>query len=572
MAIILMASSSCTQNESQGIEDLKSLEISIRDQGVMCAEAVTDFQWYQSDTKAPVFTGLDVLHYPITTNSEEAQKYFDQGMVLAYGFNHAEAARSFHEASRIDPECAMCHWGFAYVLGPNYNAGMEADNYDRAFASIQRAISLSEKATDKEKELIKAMANRYSEEPPDDRMALDIAYSRALADVANNFPDDAMIACLYAESVMNLHPWDLYTFEGVAKSWTPEILGYLESVFKLDPDHPGAHHLYIHAVEASNTPEKGYASAAQFDNGLVPGSGHLVHMPSHIYIRTGDYAKGLDANIKAVKVDSSYVTQCHAQGAYPLGYYPHNIHFISACGMMAGNSYWAVKGANSLSLHAHRQLMKEAGWGTLQHYYSFPYYIAVKFARWDEIMQMKNVDPALKYPEAIRQFARGMAFLGKNRLEQAEKELTALKIHAADETLKEVTIWDINNVHTLINIAWRVLEAELKAHSGNIDESVRLFEEAVALEDGLQYQEPTDWMLSVRHHLGAVLIENGRPIDAIEVYKKDLFKWPKNGWALKGLMNAYRELGLADHAQEVEVDFNRAWSHADIQIEGSRIL
>jgi tetratricopeptide (TPR) repeat protein len=569
--ILFISIYSCKNSNSELESPFEATEISIRNQGVMCAEGVTDFDWYLSESKAPLFDGLDALHYPITAASQEAQAYFDQGLILTYGFNHAEAARSFHQAVRLDPDCAMCYWGFAYVLGPNYNAGMEPDNYERAFDAIQRASSLSVKATTKEKDLIRAMSMRYSEDIPEDRSSLDIAYSKALEEVSIKYPEDATIACLYAESQMNLHPWDLYTHTGEMKPWTPQILSYLERVFKIDPKYPGAHHLYIHAVEASNTPEKGYASAAEFDRGLVPGSGHLVHMPSHIYIRTGDYHRGLEANIRAVAVDSSYVTQCHAQGAYPLGYYPHNIHFIAACGMMAGNSQWAAYGANSLSLHAHRQLMKEDGWGTLQHYYSFPYYTAVKFARWDDILQMENANKDLKYPEAVRHFARGMAFLGKQQTDAATKELASLKLIAQDETLKEVSIWGINSVHTLIEIAWRVLEGELEAKKDNIDVAIHLMDEAIILEDNLQYQEPTDWMLSVRHHKGAILIEHSMPKDAIEVYKRDLMKWPKNGWALKGLSKAYEALGLTEQAEETKDKFTRAWTNADITIESSRI-
>ena len=561
----------CTSPPTSVEDQSESEIISIRDQGVMCSEGVADIGWYLEQSKAPVLEGMDVLHYPITTTVPESQEYFNQGLLLAYGFNHAEAARSFHEASRLDPECAMCYWGFSYVLGPNYNAGMEPGNYERAHSAIRTAIKLGSKATQKERDLIDAMSERYTPIPPEDRSSLDLAYSEALGQLTSKYVDDPMIACLYAESQMNLHPWDLYTFEGHSKPWTKGILDNLERVFDIDPDHPGAHHLYIHAVEASNTPEKGYASADVFDKGLVPGSGHLIHMPSHIYIRTGDYAKGLQANIRAVEVDSSYVAQCHAQGAYPLGYYPHNIHFISACAMMAGNAQWAVYGANSLSLHAHRSLMREPGWGTLQHYYSFPYYTAVKFARWDEILKMENVKPALQYPEAIRHFARGMAFLGKEDLESAEQELDYLQKYAADESLREVTIWDINNAHTLVQIASNVLEGEIESQKGNIDHSVRLLKNAIALEDGLQYQEPTDWILSVRHHLGAVLIENGQHKEAIELYKQDLIKWPKNGWALQGLMNSYKALNLDDQHEESNFLFERAWSHADIEINSSRI-
>ncbi|MDX1476299.1 MAG: hypothetical protein R3301_01290 [Saprospiraceae bacterium] len=543
----------------------------LKDRGVLCSEGYTDMDWYLQQSKAPLFEGLDVIDYPVTTGSAEAQQYFNQGLAWAWGFNHAEAARSFYEAMRLDPECAMCHWGFAYVLGPNYNAGMEPDNFERAYNAIQKATELGADATAKERALIEAMATRYAWPAPEDRSALDIAYSEAMKKVYDQYPDDPEVAALYAESLMDLHPWDLYTHEGDPKPWTPGILEALDRVFHLQPDHPGAHHLYIHAVEASRAPERGYVSAQKFDDGLVPGSGHLNHMPSHIYIRTGDYHKGLQANIRAVAVDSSYLSQCHAQGAYPLGYYPHNMHFIAACGMYAGNNHWAAIGANAVSDHAHRDLMRDPAWSTLQHYYIIPYYIAVKFARWDEILNMQNFDTEMPYPEAIRHFARGMAFLGQNNPATAREELAQLQTIAGDTTLQEMRIWGINDVFTLLQIASRVLEAELLAREGNFDRSIALLSEAVVLEDGLQYQEPTDWILSVRHHLGAVLLAAGRDKDAIAVYKQDLLKIPNNGWALKGLHNAYVALGLEDQASTTSARFDAAWVEADTEIDGSRI-
>ena len=456
---------SCKETVSDPELSANSVILALKAQGVMCSEGVTDIEWYTAQSKAPILKGLDVLHYPITTNSAEAQRYFNQGLILAYGFNHAESARSFYECMRIDPDCAMCHWGFAYVLGPNYNAGMEPDNFERAYEAVQKALSLADKVSDKEKAIIDALSKRYTLPAPEDRSALDRAYSKAMKEVFEQFPEDAEIAALYAESLMDLHPWDLYDANGHAKPWTPEILNALDNVLSLNPNHPGAHHFYIHAVEASNAPEKGYASARVFDEGLVPGSGHLTHMPSHIYIRTGDYNKGLQSNIRAVSVDSSYLSQCHAQGAYPLGYYPHNMHFIAATAMYAGNSYWSAVGANAVSNHANRKLMKEPGWGTLQHYYSIPYYTAVKFARWSEILNMENADSSMKYPEAVRHFARGMAFLGKN----------------------------------------------------------------------------------------------------------DLIKLPKNGWAIKGLQNAYDALDLDDFSVSMEEQFRIAWISSDMEIEASRI-
>ena len=563
---------SCGNAEKETSNEPEREIITIRDQGVMCGEALTDLEWYLGQSKAPKFDGLDAVDYPITTKQAEAQYYFNQGMALAYGFNHAEAARSFYEATRIDSTCAMCYWGFAYVLGPNYNAGMEADNYERAYDAILSAQKYAELATRKEQDMIAAMSERYAPSPPEDRSELDQSYSNAMMELTERYPNDPELACLYAESLMNLHPWDLYTFDGEIKEWTPAILNSLNRVLSIDSNHIGAHHFYIHAVEASNRPQDGYASAAKFDAGLIPGSGHLVHMPSHIYIRTGDYNKGLQANIKAVAIDSNYVDQCHAQGAYPLFYFPHNIHFISATAMFAGNEYWAVKGANSLSLHVHRQLIKEPGFGTLQHYYSFPYYTAVKFGRWDDILNMNNFDPTMKYPEAIRHFARGMAFLGKSDLDEAKNEYRRLHQYAQDESLKEVTIWDINNVYTLLQIADHVLLAEILAYEQDFEKSLNHLAEAASLEDGLQYQEPTDWLLPVRHHWGAILLAAERAEDAINIYNQDLIKLPKNGWSLKGLSNAYNKLGDLSKAKELEDAFSQAWSHADIEIKSSRIL
>ena len=334
-----------------------------------CTPQTTDSNWYITDNKAPLFEGLDAVNYPISTNNPEAKTYFNQGMVWAYGFNHAEAARSFYYATKLDPDCAMCYFGYAYVLGPNYNGGMEDDNYQRAYEAIQKAKELSINSTPKEQDFINAMALRYTATVPEDRTELDIAYSKAMKKLYNKYPDDPEISSLYAESIMNLHPWDLQDKKGQPKPWTPEIINLLEKLMAQNPTHPGAHHFYIHAVEASSTPERSKASAKVFDDGLVAGSGHLLHMPSHVYIRTGEYHKGTLSNIKAVEADSTYVTKCHAQGAYPLAYYPHNYHFMAATATLEGNSHWAMIGAKKLSEHIHPEVMQQPLWGTLQHYY-----------------------------------------------------------------------------------------------------------------------------------------------------------------------------------------------------------
>jgi tetratricopeptide (TPR) repeat protein len=535
----------------------------------MCAPKLTDADWYTSDNQAPLFEGLGDWRFPVTTENELAQRYFDQGLALAYAFNHAEAARSFYYAAKLDPQCAMAHWGFAYVLGPNYNAGMEPDHYERAYAAAQRALKLAPKASPKEQALIRAMAQRYVEKPVDDRSTLDQAYAQAMKQAYEQFPEDGDVATLYAEALMDLHPWDLWEADGQPKPWTPEIVAVLEQIIAAHPRHPGAHHLYIHAVEASRNPHRGLPSAKLFDEGLVPGAGHLVHMPSHIYIRTGDYHLGTLANINAAKIDSLYVTACHAQGAYPLAYYPHVYHFMAGTATLEGNSHWALYAARKVAEHADPQVMREPGWGTIQHYYTIPYYVYVKFGKWDDILAMPPEAADLKYPQAVRHYARGMAFLGKKDLAQAKLELSALKKMASDERLQEITIWDINAVHTLLQIAQRVLEAEILASERDFASSIRLLQEAIVIEDGLHYNEPPDWFFSVRHHLGAVQIEAGQYQDAIRTFETDLELLPKNGWALHGLKLAYDKLGAP--AGAIQTQLTTAWATADVSLVNARI-
>ncbi len=564
LVFLLIVLTGC-KNKKSNTEEVQKKEY------LSCAPIVTDKDWYKKDNVAPIIDGLDVLEFPVTTKSTLAQQYVNQGLVLAYGFNHAEAARSFYYATKLDPNCAMAFWGYAYVLGPNYNAGMEPDNYERAYEAVQKAVKLSVKTTEKEKALINALSKRYSKVAPDDRTPLDIAYSKAMQDVYANFSNDADICAMYAESIMNLHPWDLWDKEGNTREWTPEIISLLEQALKINPNHPGAHHFYIHAVESSFNPEKGLTSAKAFDDGLVPGAGHLVHMPSHIYIRTGDYHKGTISNIKAVLVDSTYVAACNAQGAYPLAYFPHNYHFMAATATLEGNSKWAIEAANKVAKHSNTQLMKEPGWGTIQHYYTIPYYVYAKFGKWQEILEMKNNDSTLKYPEAIRHYARGIAFLGIKNVAKAKEELKLLEKYAEDESLKEITIWDINSVDVLLQIAKKVLTAEILAEEKKYDESIKLLKEAIVIEDNLNYNEPPDWFFSVRHHLGAIQIAAKKYNDAVATYNEDLVRLPKNGWALHGLQSAYEKLNANEKAVETAKLLENVWSTADITLSASKI-
>ncbi|WP_058104277.1 hypothetical protein [Maribacter dokdonensis] len=539
---------------------------------IACAPITTDLSWYQSDNIAPLIDGLDVMEFPVTTNDRLAQKYINQGMVLAYGFNHSEAARSFYYATKLDPDCAMAYWGFAYVLGPNYNAGMEPDNYQRAYDAVQKAKELASKnASQKEKDLINALSKRYVQFPVEDRSELDLEYSNALREVYNKYSYDADVAALYAESIMDMFPFDLWDENGNPRERTNEVVQVVNKALEIDPKHPGAHHFKIHMLEASLHPDGALESAKIFDEGLVPGAGHLIHMPSHVYIRTGDYHKGTLANLRAVVVDSNYVAACNAQGAYPIAYFPHNYHFLAATAALEGNSSLALNASYNVAKHSSTTLMKEPGWGTLQHFYTIPFYISVKFGKWEEILELENEVPSLKYPAAILNYARGMAFLSLGEMEKAKKELYSLETFAKDESLKEITIWDINTVSVLVQIARNVLKAEILAKEFKYSESILLLREAIEIEDGLNYNEPPDWFFSIRHHLGAIQIEAGLYNDAVSTYKEDLLRLPKNGWALHGLKLAYENLNNQDKVKEVELLRKQSWENADIVLTASRV-
>jgi len=530
-----------------------------------CMPKTTDKAWYTAGTKAPLLTGLEGIDFNISTNNKEAQAYFNQGMMLAYGFNHAEAARSFFEASRLDSTCAMAYWGFAYVLGPNYNAGMEEDNYQRAYQAIQKAIAFAGNCTTKEKALISALSARYVAAPPTNRADLDKAYAAAMQKVYHTYPDDADISALYAESLMDMHPWDLYDKKTkMPKPWTPEIVNILEQLIQQYPQHPGAPHFYIHAVEASAQPERGLA-AADLLMTLVPGSGHLVHMPSHIYIWTGDYHRGSLANIAAIRADSTYITSCHAQGAYPLAYYPHNYHYLAATATLEGNARLAWEAAKNVQEKTAKDIMLQPGWGTLQHYYTVPYFVAVKFALWDSILAMPLPAKELIYPRAILHYARGMAFLGKHQITKAENELGRLKELARDTVLKTMTIWNINNMQDIVQIAVHVLCGELYKNKKEYSKAYSEYHKAIAIEDNLNYNEPPDWFFSVRHHLGRALLEAGSYAEAEKIYRQDLDTWKENGWALSGLYEALQKQGKAT-AADVKKRFDKAWQYANTDI------
>lgn len=529
----------------------------------------TDMSWYSSNQKAPMIPGLEGINFEITTNNTTTQAYFNQGMMLAYGFNHAEAARSFFEAIRQDSNSAMAHWGFAYVLGSNYNAAMSEEEEPRAYKAIQKALSLMNNVSSKEQSLIKALSLRYPANKIEDRATADNNYSSAMHSIYKQYPNDPDIAVLYAESVMNIHPWDLYeknTYK--PKEWTAAIVNLLEGLIQNFPKHPGVHHLYIHSMEASATPEKALASAKVLET-LVPGAGHLVHMPSHIYINTGDYHAASISNMNAIEVDSLYVNACYAQGIYPLSYYPHNFHFLTATATLEGNSKLAWEASQKLQSVIAKDIMQEAGWGTLQHYYTIPYYVAVKLSLWDTLLNIPSPDPSLIYPNAVLHYAKGLAQIGKGNITASKKHLDSLKVLSNDSSLVSLTIWDINTTADLAKIAVHVLEAAIAYQEKNIPLAKSSLEKAVAIEDQLNYNEPPDWFFSVRHHLGALLMMNKEYANAQAVYEKDLKKWKKNGWSLIGLQQSLEKQNQKDQANKIKADFDEAWKYADFKITSS---
>jgi len=537
---------------------------------------VSDRAWYTSGKVQRLLPGLDGLSYPITMKKElptarrdSMQHYFDQGLVLAYGFNHAEAARSFWQCTRLDSTCAMGWWGFAYVLGPNYNAGMEADNYERAHAAIGKAQALKGTCNEKEQAFIDAMAKRYAATAPTDRSALDSAYCEAMRAMAARFSDDADVACLFAESLMDQHPWDLYAHNGTEKPWTPEIIAALEHSLHTFPTHFGAHHLYIHAVEASLKPERGLPSA-EFLISAVPGAGHLVHMPSHIFIRTGAYHEGVLANQRSVSVDSAYTARCHAAGMYPIGYFPHNIHFLSACATFTGQRALAWRSALDLRAHLARDLEHTPDFATLQHFDAFPWMVAVKLELWKDLAEEAAPDNYLVYAGALWHYAQGVRKARTGDATGARSDLIALRTAMADSTLQPLTIWGLNKATAVLMIAEHGLRGEIAGAQGHADEAVAHFATAVAHEDSLIYQEPPDWTFPTRHELGNAQLKAAKPKDAEQTFLTDLMHRPGNGYALEGLRNALLAQGRTPEADALVPRIAAAWKYANEEATASR--
>jgi tetratricopeptide (TPR) repeat protein len=514
---------------------------------------------------APRLQNLGSHTFRVTTRSRQAQIFVNQGVNLAYGFNHAEAGRAFREAARLDPACAMCYWGQAVVLGPNINVPMTPDDEPKAYELAQKAVALKARATPRERAYIDAVAQRYTGKAAD-RAARDQAYADAMRVLARRYPADLDAQTMLAESLMDLRPWNYWTGDGRPYPGTEEIVSTLEKVLARSPRHPGANHLYIHAVEATKSPERAEAAADRLAK-LMPGAGHMVHMPSHIYQRVGRYADAVAANEAAVKADEDYIAQCRAQGIYPMAYYPHNIHFIWYAATAEGRSQAAIDAARKTARTVSDEMLDKLP--LLGGFRVVPYYALARFGRWDEVLAEPLPADRHLYLGGIAHYTRGLAQLGQGHLEEAEKELLDVRRIAADKAL-DYTLFSPNTAARIFAPAPEVLAGELAAKRKDYDAAIAHLERAVRLEDGLFYTEPEEWHYPTRQALGAVLLEAGRAREAETVYWDDLKRHADNGWSLFGLAQALRAQDKKAEADAVQARFDKAWAHADVKLTSSR--
>jgi tetratricopeptide (TPR) repeat protein len=518
---------------------------------------------------APRLQNLGDHKFPVSTNSARAQLFINQGMMLTYGFNHAEANRSFQEAARLDPDCAMAYWGMAYVIGPNINMAMAPESESKAYAMIQKAAALKSNASEREQAYIDALAKRYSGEAKPDRPALDRAYAEAMRNLSKRYPDDLDAATLYAEAVMDLRPWNYWTRDMQPYPETQEIMQVLESVLARNPNHPGAIHLYIHTVEYAR-PELAEAGAERLWK-LAPGAGHLVHMPSHIFRRVGRYADASKSNQNAIVADEDYIEQCRAQGVYPLAYYPHNIHFLWDSATMEGRRGTAIAAARKSS-----SSIPDGAWREVPLLHQFlvaPLFAYTRFGEWDLILKEPRPPGDSLFWTGIWHYTRGLAFTATGELGEADLELNSLQKITGDKSLDGYRVtFSRNGAKAILEIASEVLAGELAAKQGDYDTAIARLHRAVLLEDILIYNEPPDWHVPVRQALGAVLLEAGRPAEAEAIYWQDLGHNRENGWSLFGLMQSLRAQGKHEQADVIEKRFRKAWQRSEVTLTASRFM
>ena len=511
-----------------------------------------------SDT-APLYTNLGSHHKRISTRVPATQQYFDQGLRFVYGFNHAEAIRSFTRAAEMDPTCAMCYWGIALAYGPHVNAPMDKASGVAAYAAAQKALALKSHATAPERAYIESLAQRYESDPPADRARLDTLYSRAMGQVAKTYPKDLDAATLYAESLMDLRPWNYWRPDGTPYPGTKEIVHQLESVLTRNPNHPGACHYYIHAVEAVNP--KAAVPCAERLARLMPGEGHMVHMPSHIYIRVGRWNDAVQANHHAIHTDEEFIEGQRPLGIYPLAYYPHNIHFFSFASTMAGRSAQAIEAANTLTSKVNLDAARQVG--LLQEMLPYHALTLTTFGKWDEVLAEPLPPEDIRFSYAMAYYARGVAHAAKGQWAEAQAALD--KVTAAEAATPEGA-----DGKTALSIAVHALSGEIATRRGDLDAGINHFREAAKIEDGGLYFEPPKWYYPIRHSLGAALIQAGQHAEAERVYREDLRRFPENGWSLFGLSQTLRAQGKSTDAGATDARFRRAWADTDVTLTASR--
>ena len=513
---------------------------------------------------AGILPGVGTHHHPIATTNPDAQTFFDQGMALVFGFNHEEATRSFQRAAELDPRAPMPHWGIAWSLGPNYNLDIDDPRAKRAFEAIDTATRLSVNGSPVERDYVAAMATRYSPDPKADRPALARKYSQAMADLVRRYPDDLDAATLYAESLMNLRPWKLWTLDGKPAEDTPQILAVLESVMKRAPNHMGANHFYIHAVEASTSPERALPSAARLET-LAPAAGHLVHMPAHIYARTGDHAGAARANLAGANADRVYLKSMPADNYYGMAYYSHNLHFLADSHMMQGRFADAQQAAAELSerLLPHADMMP-----MIESMAVSPLNVLMRFGRHEDIL--KQAAPPDNRPVMLAwwHFARGVAQARLGRVEEAEKERAQLR--DASARVPESALFGgsgLESARNVVTIAGLVLDARITEARRQNDAAIAAWTNAAAAVDRVAYDEPPVWFYPVRESLGAVLLRAGRPADAERVFREDLVRHPRNARSLLGLHQALVQQKKDADAAWVDTQFREAWKNADSTVK-----
>jgi tetratricopeptide (TPR) repeat protein len=511
---------------------------------------------------ARLLSGMGSYRMPIATRVPQAQRFFDQGLVLAWAFNFAEAARSFREAARLDPQCATCLWGVAYALGPSINHDMDEAAASAAYEAVSRAQLLAHNAPPRERALIGALATRYAANPKAPRDPLDWVYADAMRTLVAQYPDDADVLTLAAEAAMDLHPHDYWKPDGKPQPWTPGIVEMLERALAKAPLHPGANHYLIHVLEYSPTPGRGLAAAERLAT-IAPNAGHLVHMPAHLYLRLGRYHDAVQANRAAIMADAAYLKEAGADPAYASGYLLHNYHFLWSSALMAGERDVALEAARALADGSRADAASGPRTATAQHFVALPLYTQVRFEEWPEILAAPRPVPATPYTLAAWHYARGIAYARTGDVRRARAEAVALDLEARKPGLQKLAFKNTNPLSAYVAIAAAHLRSEIAGAAGDRKAAVRYAREAFALEAKLEIDEPPAWHQPQRHALGTALLDAGRPAEAEAVYRADLGEHPENGWALAGLAVSLRAQGRTDEARAVDARLARAWAHAD---------